>query len=234
MSFAQAKRCVMYEDNHLLVVRKPINMPVQADASGDEDLLTAMKGYVKQKYNKPGDVYLGLVHRLDRPVGGVMVFARTTKAAQRLSAQIQSRQMGRTYWAVVRANPDDEGVLRHFLIKDEKTNTTKAVPEGTSGAKEAILDYRVLERAGGLALCEIKLRTGRSHQIRVQFSTQGWPLWGDARYGGGQPGQPIALWGRFLSLEHPTQKQPMHFDCPPPKVMPFVLFSAVQAGDSDT
>ena len=125
MTFEQAKACVLYEDNHLLVVCKPVNMPVQADASGDEDLLTAMKAYVKQAYNKPGEVYLGLVHRLDRPVGGAMVFARTSKAAQRLTEQVKSRKMGRTYWAVVRGNPPESGKLSHFLLKDEHTNTTR-------------------------------------------------------------------------------------------------------------
>ena len=111
MTFEQAKACVIYEDNHLLVVCKPVNVPVQADSSGDEDLLTAMKAYIKQAYNKPGEVYLGLVHRLDRPVGGVMVFARTSKAAQRLTEQVKSRKMGRTYWAVVRGNPPESGRL---------------------------------------------------------------------------------------------------------------------------
>ena len=227
MTFEQAKACVLYEDNHLLVVCKPVNMPVQADASGDEDLLTAMKAYVKQTYNKPGEVYLGLVHRLDRPVGGAMVFARTSKAAQRLTEQVKSRKMGRTYWAVVRGNPPESGKLSHFLLKDERTNTTRAVPEGTTGAKPALLEYRVLDRKNGLSLCQIKLQTGRSHQIRVQFSTEGWPLWGDARYGGGKPGEQIALWGRYLDLEHPTQKVPMHFDCPPPNAFPFQLFTDI-------
>lgn len=225
MTFEEAAACVLYEDNHLLVVRKPVNVPVQADASGDDDLFSAMKRYIKEKYQKPGEVYLGLVHRLDRPVGGAMVFARTSKAAQRLTEQVKTRRMGRTYWAVVRGDPLKEGTLRHFLLKNERTNTTAAVPEGTPGAREAVLDYRVLGRREGLALCEIHLRTGRSHQIRVQFSSSGWPLWGDARYGNGRPGEQIALWGRYLDLEHPTQKTPMHFDCPPPEVPPFCLFT---------
>ena len=224
MTFEQAAACVLYEDNHLLVVCKPCNVPVQGDASGDDDLLSAMKRYIKQKYNKPGEVYLGLVHRLDRPVGGAMVFARTSKAAQRLTEQVKSRRMGRTYWAIVRGNPPQSGTLTHYLLKDERSNTTRTVEKGTPGAKEAILDYHVLARSGGLSLCEIKLRTGRSHQIRVQFSSSGWPLWGDARYGGGKPGEQIALWGRYLELEYPTQREPMRFDCPAPNWEPWTIF----------
>lgn len=224
MTEAQAAACVLYEDNHLLVVCKPPNVPVQADASGDEDLLTALKAYLKRKYGKPGEVYLGLVHRLDRPVGGAMVFARTSKAAARLTDQVRTRQMGRTYLAVVRGDPPGSGALRDFLLKDERTNTSRAVPEGTPGAKEARLTYRVLARREGLALCEIHLQTGRSHQIRVQFSHGGWPLWGDARYGGGRPGEQIALWGCALDLVHPTKKEAMHFSCPPPEVLPFSRF----------
>ena len=225
MTYEQAADCVLYEDNHLLVVCKPCNVPVQGDASGDDDLLSAMKRYVKQKYDKPGEVYLGLVHRLDRPVGGAMVFARTSKAAQRLTEQVKSRKMGRTYWAIVRGDPPQSGTLTHFLLKDERSNTTRAVEKGTPGAKEAVLDYRVLARKDGLSLCEIKLRTGRSHQIRVQFSSSSWPLWGDARYGGGKPGEQIALWGRYLELEHPTQRIPMRFDCLAPVWEPWARFA---------
>lgn len=225
MTYEQAADCVLYEDNHLLVVCKPCNVPVQGDASGDDDLLSAMKRYVKQKYDKPGEVYLGLVHRLDRPVGGAMVFARTSKAAQRLTEQVKSRKMGRTYWAIVRGDPPQSGTLTHFLLKDERSNTTRAVEKGTPSAKEAVLDYRVLARKDGLSLCEIKLRTGRSHQIRVQFSSSGWPLWGDSRYGGGKPGEQIALWGRYLELEHPTQRIPMRFDCPAPVWEPWTRFA---------
>ena len=228
MSYEQLSKCVVYEDNHLLVVSKPVNVPVQADQSGDEDLLTALKGYIKQKYDKPGEVYLGLVHRLDRPVGGAMVFARTSKAAQRLTEQVKSRTMGRTYWAVVQGNPPDKGTFSHELLKDERTNTTRAVPVGTVGAKHASLEYKVLARKSGLSLCEIRLHTGRSHQIRVQFATEGFPLWGDARYGGGKPGEQIGLWGRYLNLEHPTKKEPMRFSCPPENVMPFSLFAEIK------
>jgi len=216
---------VVYEDNHLLVVVKPPNMPTQADASGDPDLHTTMKQYIAEKYQKPGAVYLGLVHRLDRPVGGLVVLARTSKAADRLSEQVRKKTLSRQYVAAVRGDARETAELCDWLLKDERTNTTRAVKDGTPGAKEAILDYVVLERRDGLSLCQIKLRTGRSHQIRVQFSSSGWPLWGDARYGGGQPGEQIALWGRYLDLEHPTQKVAMHFDCPAPSYAPFDRFT---------
>ena len=181
MTFEQAKACVLYEDNHLLVVCKPVNMPVQADASGDEDLLTAMKAYVKQAYNKPGEVYLGLVHRLDRPVGGAMVFARTSKAAQRLTEQVKSRKMGRTYWAVVRGNPPESGKLSHFLLKDEHTNTTRAVPEGLRAQNRHCWNTAYwIERMGFLSArsncklggrtrsgCSFRRKAGRFGAMRV-------------------------------------------------------------------
>ena len=220
-------RHVLYEDNHILVLNKPVNIPVQADASGDEDLQTLLKGYIKEKYQKPGEVYLGIVHRLDRPVGGAMVFARTSKAAQRLSDQVRTREMGRTYWAVVRGDPSESGEMVHHLLKDERVNTSRVVKADVPGAKEARLTYRVLSRAQGFSLVEIHLQTGRSHQIRVQFSHSGYPLYGDARYGNGKPGEQIALWGRSLALVHPTKKEPMVFDCPVPNAYPWSLFAGV-------
>ena len=231
MTAQETAALVLYEDNHLLVVKKPPNVPAQADASGDPDLLSLLKAYVKEKYDKPGEVYLGLVHRLDRPVGGAMVFARTSKAASRLSEQVRARGMRRTYLAVVRGTPPKEGFLRDFLLKDERTNTSRAVPEGTAGAREARLTFRVLARRDGLSLCEIHLQTGRSHQIRVQFSHADWPLWGDARYGGGKPGEQIALWGSALELVHPTKKTPLRIPCPPPHTPPFDRFPEAFAAE---
>lgn len=208
---------VLYEDNHLLVVEKPANVPVQADASGDEDLLTACKGYIKEKYAKPGEVYLGLVHRLDRPVGGVMVFARTSKAAARLTEQFSAHRTRKRYAAIVEGSAPGEGRLADFLWKDERTNTTSVVPEGTPGAKLAKLSFRTLAREGGLSLLDVDLQTGRPHQIRVQLSHAGFPIKGDQRYNpAAQVGEQIRLWAYALTIVHPTLKEEMTFYALPP------------------
>ena len=208
---------VLYEDNHLLVVEKPANVPVQADASGDEDLLTACKGYIKEKYRKPGEVYLGLVHRLDRPVGGVMVFARTSKAASRLTEQFSAHQARKRYAAVVEGSAPAEARLADFLLKNENTNTTAVVKEGTPGAKQARMSYRTLARADGLSLLDVDLQTGRPHQIRVQLSHAGFPIKGDQRYNpGARVGDQIRLWAYALTIAHPTLKEPMTFYALPP------------------
>ena len=156
---------IIYEDNHLLVVEKPINIPTQEDNTKDKDLLTILKEYIKEKYNKPGNVYLGLVHRLDRPVGGIMVFARTSKAAARLSEQVRNKTFKKTYNAVVIGNINKEGKLKDYLLKDEKKNIVKVDKNG----KEAILNFKKLDFKNNMSLVEINLETGRSHQIRVQM-----------------------------------------------------------------
>ena len=208
---------VLYEDNHLLVVEKPANVPVQADASGDEDLLTACKGYIKEKYAKPGEVYLGLVHRLDRPVGGVMVFARTSKAAARLTEQFSAHRARKRYAAIVEGSAPGEGRLADFLWKDERTNTTSVVPEGTPGAKLAKLSFRTLAREGDLSLLDVDLQTGRPHQIRVQLSHAGYPIHGDQRYNpNAKVGEQIRLWAYALTIAHPTLKEEMTFYALPP------------------
>lgn len=215
---------VLYEDNHLLIVVKPPNVPVQSDASGDDDLLSQAKRYIAEKYGKPGAVYIGLVHRLDRPVGGVVAFARTSKAAARLSEQIRTHAMRREYLCVARGALPEQGELVHWLVKDERTNTSRAVSRDTPGVREARLSYACVDRKDGLSLTRVRLHTGRSHQIRVQFSTEGFPLWGDARYGGGRPGEQIALFARSINLEHPTRRQCMHFCANPPDSFPWSLF----------
>ncbi|MBR5341221.1 MAG: RluA family pseudouridine synthase [Erysipelotrichaceae bacterium] len=200
---------VIYEDNHLLVVEKPVNVPMQEDSSKDEDLLSLAKAYIKEKYQKPGDVYLGLVHRLDRPVGGVCVFARTSKAASRLSDQIRKNTFHKEYLAVVEDNGlKDSDRFEDRLLKDPKTNTVRVDPKG----KEAILDYEVLKRKDNLALVKVDLQTGRPHQIRVQFSSRNHPLWGDQRYNKKAViGQQIALWSHLIEFDHPTTGEKMTF-----------------------
>lgn len=221
---------IVYEDNHLLVVEKPPMIPVQADVSGDEDLLSALKSYIGEKYQKPGAVYLGLVHRLDRPAGGLMVFARTGKAAARLSEQVRTHTLRRRYLAAgcgIVAPP--EGEMTDFLVKDSRLNTSRTAAPGTPDAKPARLNYRVVAQANGLSLVLVQLETGRSHQIRVQFSSRGWPLWGDQRYNpAAVAGQPLALWSCELSLLHPTLKAPMQFRALPPQgAQGFLPFAAM-------
>ena len=204
---------VLYEDNHLLVVEKPVNVPMQEDSSKDEDLLTMAKKYIKEKYQKPGDVYLGLLHRLDRPVGGVCVFARTSKAASRISKQIAEHSFQKEYLAVVEDHGlKDQGHFEDRLLKDPKTNMVKVDPRG----KDASLDYEVLKRKDDLALVRIRLHTGRSHQIRVQFSSRSHPLWGDQRYNKkAVKGQQIALWSNRIEFDHPTTGERLSFESEP-------------------
>lgn len=203
---------ILYEDNHLLVAVKPENMPVQADSSADADMLSLLKAYVKEKYNKPGEVYLGLVHRLDRPVGGVMVFARTSKAAARLSAQMASRAAKKRYAAVVQGDPPAKAELFDWLSRDEATGNALIVSEGDALAKASSLSFRTVSRKNGLALLDVSLHTGRHHQIRAQLSSRGYPIWGDQRYNAAaRPGEQIALCAYSLTVEHPTKKENMAF-----------------------
>ena len=216
---------VLYEDNHLLCVEKPVNLPAQADASGDEDLLTLCKAYIAEKYQKPGAVYLGLVHRLDRPVGGAMVFARTSKAAQRLAQSMKKGAWHKTYLAVVCGHAPRRGELCDWLLKDEATRISRVVPEGMAGAKFAKLRFTRLWEAEGLSLLSIELFTGRHHQIRVQLSHAGFPIWGDQRYGKNEfPGRQIALWALRLTFPHPTAGKDIALFCPPPGAPPWRSF----------
>lgn len=215
---------VLYEDNHVIVVEKPVNIPSQSDSSGDLDMLTAVKEDIRIRYNKPGNVYLGLVHRLDRPVGGAMAFAKTSKAASRLSEEIRTRSMTKDYIAIVRGIPEKkQDRLIHYLYKDPTKQKVFAVRANHKRAKEAILDYTVLGSKNGLSLVYIQLQTGRTHQIRAQFAQIGCPLYGDQRYGAhvNRPGEQIALWSTRLSFSHPTTKEQIEVRSFPPRQFPW-------------
>ncbi len=205
---------VIYEDNQIIVVEKKPNIPSQADKTGDIDMLTIVKQYIKEKYNKPGEVYLGLVHRLDRPVGGIMVFARTSKAASRLSNTIRENKMKKTYLAVVDGILENKkGIMEDYLHKDQRNNISKVVDKNKKNAKLAKLDYQVLKvsEKNKLTLVEINLHTGRHHQIRVQFANSGHSLFGDQKYGIRGKGKQIALWAYKLTLIHPVSKKELTF-----------------------
>lgn len=219
---------ILYEDNHLLVAEKPANVPVQADISGDQDLLSMLKIYIKEKYNKPGNVYLGLVHRLDRPVGGVMVFARTSKAASRLSEQIRNHKMEKIYLAVTEGTFETgSGSYYNFLLKNHDMNKVTVVPEGTPKSYEAVLQYNVIEERNGMTLVKINLETGRPHQIRVQLSHNGHPIVGDVKYGKTRKSgftDNLALWSYQLSFKHPVKDEILSFTSKPPDCCPWNLF----------
>lgn len=210
---------ILHEDNHIIVVLKPQNVPSCEDESKDEDMLTAIKNYIKVKYGKQGNVYLGLVHRLDRPTGGVMVFAKSSKAAARLSEQMKEGDFEKKYYAVLVGKPrEDNATLTHYMKKNAVNNMVYVCPATVQGAKFAQLDYKILEYKDGLSLAEIRLHTGRSHQIRVQMSSIGTPVYGDMRYGGEKAKKGnLALWAYYLSFTHPVSKERMVFRVQPPK-----------------
>jgi len=228
---------VLYEDAHIIVVEKPPKVPSQGDKTGDKDMLTFVSEYLQAKYPEAKSPYVGLIQRLDRPVGGVMVFAKTKIANQKLSEQIQRKEVGKVYYGVVCGVPEnDHEVLVDFLLKQGKTNMSKVVPKGTTNAKEAILEYDLLETLdtpeyGVLSLLKITLKTGRHHQIRVQLSNAGLPLWGDTKYNKVFTKQKewtqIALWARTLTLEHPKTKKSLTFHSSPKGHFPFTLFTKV-------
>lgn len=208
---------IIYEDNHIIVVIKPHNIAVQEDESKDEDMLTIIKNFIKERDGKSGNVFLGLVHRLDRPTGGVMVFAKTSKAASRLSKQLKDKQLKKKYLCVVVGRPQIlSDRLVTYLKKDEKTNTVRIAPMSEEGSKEAILEYELKESKSNLTLVDVNLITGRSHQIRVQMSSQlNTPIFGDFKYGDKEHGGSLALWAYELSFTHPTTKQSMKFRVAP-------------------
>ena len=200
---------ILYEDNHIIVVIKPFNIPTQEDSSNDDDMLSIIKKYIKEKYNKPGNVYLGLVHRLDRPASGVMVFAKTSKAASRLSNQIRKNEVKKTYLAIVRGKTKEKEELINYISKDNKTNNSYI--DETNG-KESILSYERIfyDEGNDLSLIKVNLKTGRHHQIRLQMSNINHPLYGDQRYGI-QDKKQLALYGYKLEFVHPVTKENMIF-----------------------
>ncbi len=206
---------VIYEDNHVIVVIKPQNVPSQLDSSNDKDMLTMVKEYIKEKYNKPGEAYVGLVHRLDRPTGGVMVFAKTSKAAGRLSDQIKNNNLSKKYLTIVEGKVVKEKQrLIDYLKKNEKTNVVSVVGEAVTGAKYAELSYETLDSEKDTTLLSVDLITGRSHQIRAQLSNMGNVIYNDFKYGSKTKGN-LMLWAYELKFEHPVTKQKMTF-----KVLP--------------
>ena len=211
---------VVYEDNHVIVVVKPQNVPSCPDETGDKDILTVVKEYLIAKYDKKGDAFVGLIHRLDRPTGGVMVFAKTSKAAGRLSEGMKNGEFEKKYFAVVVDTPKEKSMLNltHYLVKDSSKNMVYSVPMATEGAKKAVLDYTTLATENNLSLLSVRLHTGRAHQIRVQMQTIGNPLFGDQRYGAGKSpaGYDLALWAVELKFIHPTTKEKMMFRVYPP------------------
>ena len=214
---------ILYEDNHVLCVVKPANLPVQADNTKDEDLLTLVKQYLKEKYNKPGNVYLGLVHRLDRPVGGAMILAKTSKAANRLSESIRVRAIDKVYYAILDGLPKKQSdTLVDYLTKDTKTNMVSVT--NAKVGKKSILHYQVLATKNGHTLVEIHLETGRPHQIRVQFASRNLPLVGDQRYNKNAKKVQIALWAVSLTFPHPTTKDKITIHSDPPEIWPWTEF----------
>ncbi len=209
---------ILHEDNHIIVVMKPQGLASCGDESGDDNMLEQVRRYVKETYNKPGNVYIGLVHRLDRPTGGVMVFAKTSKAASRLAEQMRNGDFEKKYLAVLVGTPKEpKGTLVNYLKKNPVNNMVYICTQTTDGAKMASLDYRVLEEKGGYCLADIKLHTGRTHQIRVQMAGISHPVYGDMRYGGesAKKGN-LALWAYSLTFTHPVTKERLRFMLEPP------------------
>ena len=222
---------VIYEDNHIIVVEKPANSPSQGDKTGDLDMLTIIKAYLKEKYNKPGNVYLGLVHRLDRPVGGVMVFAKTSKAAARLSEQVREKVFKKKYLVIVNGKFEEKkGTLKDYLLKNERLNKSRVVEEGTKNSKYAELDYEVLkyDKEQNLSLLKINLHTGRHHQIRVQLSSRDHSIYGDAKYNGRGSARQLYLWAYELTIQNVVSKEEMTFTSIPEKEKAWKILEGIK------
>ncbi len=221
---------VLYEDNHLIVLNKKPSQIVQGDKTGDVPLDDLVRGYIRTKYNKPGKVYLGVVHRLDRPVSGCILYARTSKALGRMNALFQQGAVRKVYWAVVEsAPPQKSGTLRQYLLKNQKQNKSYTVDKTRKGAKLAVLNYTFLAESDHYYLLEVDLQTGRHHQIRAQLASMGCIVKGDLKYGAkrSNPDKSIGLHARTLSFRHPVKKEPLTINAPLPEDPLWQYFSSV-------
>jgi len=210
---------VLYEDNHIIAVNKSSSEIVQGDKTGDQPLSETIKLYLKEKYNKPGDVFLGVVHRLDRPVSGVVLFAKTSKALTRLNEMFRTQEIKKTYWAIVKEKPElPEGRLEHYLTRNEKQNKSMAYDKPRSDAKKAALSYRMIAQSDTYYLLEVQLETGRHHQIRCQLAKMGCPIKGDLKYGfpRSNPNGGISLHARSVEFIHPVSKEFIQLTAPLP------------------
>jgi 23S rRNA pseudouridine1911/1915/1917 synthase len=210
---------ILFEDNHLVAVNKRAGQLVQGDRTGDVSLDLQLKQYIGKKYRKPGDVFLGVVHRVDRPVSGVVVFARTSKALRRMNDLFREKQVKKIYWGIVKEMPDpEEGRLKHYLVKNESRNKSFAYDKSRSGTREAILDYRLISRSDRYSLLEVLLHTGRHHQIRCQLAKIGSPIRGDLKYGYPRSNKDagISLHARLLEFVHPVRHEPVTITAPVP------------------
>lgn len=207
---------ILFEDNHLLAISKPAGVLSQEDRTGNPDVLTLCKEYLKREYNKPGNVFLGLLHRLDKPVSGVMLLAKTSKAASRISEQIRNQKVKKTYLTLVEGNAPENGFLTHFLIKNKSTNTTTVTAKNTPGAKESKLTFEKIGFTSNRSLLKVNLITGRAHQIRVQLAHYGFPVTGDKKYGRSSK-EGICLHAFEIEIVHPTLNEVVRFGSKPPK-----------------
>ncbi len=215
---------VVYEDNHLIIVNKAASEIVQGDKTGDMPLSESLKLYLKEKYGKPGNVFLGVVHRLDRPVSGLVIFAKTSKALARLNTMLSQGEVKKTYWAIVTARPpQEEGELTHYLVRNEQQNKSYAYDRERPGSKKAILHYRLIATSERYWLLEVDLKTGRHHQIRCQLAKMGCPIKGDLKYGAprSNPDGSISLHARRIRFVHPVSQQPIDLTAPTPTLAPW-------------
>ena len=221
---------ILLEDNHLLIVNKMPSEIVQGDKTGDEPLSESLKKFLKEKYNKPGNVFMGVVHRLDRPVSGAVIFAKTSKALTRLNNMVKERAIKKTYWAIVKDPPPNEtGTLKHYLVRNQKKNKSFAYKKPVPNSKEALLSYKMIAASKDYYLLEIDLHTGRHHQIRVQLAAIGCPIKGDLKYGFSRsnPDASISLHARRIEFIHPIKKEPVIITAPLPQDTLWNYFSSL-------